>query len=89
MAEQPVEQAPATRAHARSPMGNAQSSTALLNYISQDKEDNNNPLPQQRTTRSTTQNNMQEATFWEMANAVIGEGGETLEYKQLIANPKT
>ena len=27
--------------------------------------------------------------FCEMANAVIGEGGELLEYKQLIANPKT
>jgi hypothetical protein len=27
--------------------------------------------------------------FREMANAVIGEGGELLEYKQLIANPKT
>ena len=26
--------------------------------------------------------------FFEMANAVIGEGGELLEYKQLIANPK-
>ena len=25
----------------------------------------------------------------EMANAVIGEGDESLEYKQLIANPKT
>ncbi len=24
-----------------------------------------------------------------MANAVIGEGGELLEYKHLIANPKT
>jgi hypothetical protein len=27
--------------------------------------------------------------FCEMANAVIGKGGELLEYKQLIANPKT
>jgi hypothetical protein len=27
--------------------------------------------------------------FCEMANAVIGEDGELLEYKQLIANPKT
>ena len=26
--------------------------------------------------------------FCEMANLVIGEGGELLEYKQLIANPK-
>jgi hypothetical protein len=25
----------------------------------------------------------------EMANSVIGEGGKLLEYKQLIANPKT
>ena len=29
------------------------------------------------------------ATRMEMANAVIGEGGESLEYKQLIADPKT
>ena len=29
------------------------------------------------------------ATQMEMANAVIGEGGESLEYKQLIADPKT
>jgi hypothetical protein len=29
------------------------------------------------------------AWFCEMANSVIGEGGELLEYKQLIANPKT
>ena len=27
--------------------------------------------------------------FCEMANAVIGENGELLEYKHLIANPKT
>ena len=27
--------------------------------------------------------------FCEMANAVIGEGGELLEYRQLIGNPKT
>ena len=27
--------------------------------------------------------------FCELANAVIGEGGELLEYKQLIAKPKT
>jgi hypothetical protein len=27
--------------------------------------------------------------FCEMANSVIGEGGELLEYKQFIANPKT
>jgi hypothetical protein len=27
--------------------------------------------------------------FCEMANSVIGEGGKLLEYKQLIANPKT
>ena len=27
--------------------------------------------------------------FCEMANAVIGEGGELMEYKQLIADPKT
>jgi hypothetical protein len=29
------------------------------------------------------------ACFCEMANSVIGEGGELLKYKQLIANPKT
>ena len=27
--------------------------------------------------------------FCEMANLVIGEGGKLLEYRQLIANPKT
>jgi hypothetical protein len=27
--------------------------------------------------------------FCEMANSVIGEGGELLEYKHLITNPKT
>jgi hypothetical protein len=29
------------------------------------------------------------AWFCEMVNSVIGEGGKLLEYKQLIANPKT
>ncbi len=29
------------------------------------------------------------AWFCEMSNSVIGEGGELLKYKQLIANPKT
>ena len=29
------------------------------------------------------------AWFCEMANAVIGDNGELLEYKHLIANPKT
>jgi hypothetical protein len=29
------------------------------------------------------------AWFCEMANSVTGEGGKLLEYKQLIANPKT
>ncbi len=29
------------------------------------------------------------AWFCEMANSVMGEGGELIEYKQLIANPKT
>ena len=29
------------------------------------------------------------AWFCEMANAVIGDNGELLEYKQLIANPNT
>jgi hypothetical protein len=27
--------------------------------------------------------------FCEMANSVIGEGGELVKYRQLIANPKT
>ena len=88
MAEPPVEQASATRSYSRSPLGDAHSSAARPNYISQDNECNDDP-PQRQTTRSATQNNMQEAKFWEMANAVIGEGGEPLEYKQLIANPKT
>ncbi len=29
------------------------------------------------------------AWLCEMANSVIGEGGKLLEYKQIIANPKT
>ena len=135
---QPVEQAPTTRSHSRSPRVDAQSAVAQPIYISQDEEDKNDPPPQQRTTRSTTQSIMQEAMivcvdiykleyifledlgllnytsttpnpkpsfkvtphqmsmrclpmtwFFEMANAVIGEGSELLEYKQLIANPKT
>jgi len=133
----PVDQAPATRSHSRSPRVNAQSSAAWPNYISQDKKDDYDPPPQRWTTRSTTRSIMQEAMFvcidiykpeyilsedlrllnyattptnpmknikvtpsqmsmrripmmWfcEMANAVIGEGGELLEYKQLIAIPK-
>ena len=134
---QPVEQAPVIRSHSRSPQGNAQSSAALSNYISQDEEDDDDPPPQRRTTRSATRSITEEAMFaciaiykpehilsedlgllnytlilpnpkpnfkmtphqmsmrrlpmtWfcKMANTVIGEGGELLEYKQLIANPK-
>jgi len=42
---QPVEQAPATRSHSRSPRVDAQSSAARPNYISQDEEDDDNPPP--------------------------------------------
>ena len=59
----PVEQAPVTRSHSRSPRVDTQSSAARPNYISQDEEDDYNPPPQRRTTRSTTQSIMQEAMF--------------------------
>jgi hypothetical protein len=80
MAEPQVEQAPATCSHPLSPQNKAHSSSSWPKYISQDKETNNNP-PQRRITQAATQR--------EMANTVIGEGGESLKYKQLIANPKT
>ncbi len=41
-------------------------------------------MPQQMSIRHLLM-----AWFCKMANSVIGEGGELLEYKQLIANPKT
>jgi hypothetical protein len=41
-------------------------------------------MPQQMSIRRLPM-----AWFCEMGKAVIGEGGELLEYKQLIANPKT
>jgi hypothetical protein len=41
-------------------------------------------MPQQMSMRCLPM-----AWFCEMANSVIGEGGELLEYKQLITNPKT
>ncbi len=41
-------------------------------------------MPQQMLMHCLTM-----AWFCEMANSVIGEGGKLLEYKQLIANPKT
>jgi hypothetical protein len=41
-------------------------------------------MPQQMSMRGLLM-----AWFCEMANSVIGEGGKLLEYKQLIANPKT
>ncbi len=41
-------------------------------------------MPQQMSMR-----HLPMAWFCEMANSVIGEGSELLEYKQLVANPKT
>ncbi len=58
----------------------------LLNYTS-------NPIkPTAKFTVTPQQISIRRlpmAWFCEMANSVIGEGGELLEYKQLIANPKT
>ena len=42
---QPVEQAPTTISHSRSPRVDTQSSAAQPNYISQDEEDNYDPPP--------------------------------------------
>jgi hypothetical protein len=58
----------------------------LLNYTS------NPTKPTAKFTVTPQQMSMQllpMARFCEMANSVIGEGGKLLEYKQLIANPKT
>ncbi len=58
----------------------------LLNYTS------NPTKPMAKFTVMPQQMSMQHllmAWFCEMANSVIGECGELLEYKQLIANPKT
>ncbi len=59
---------------------------SLLNYTS------NPNKPMEKFTVTPQQMSMQHlpmAWFCEMANSVIGEGGKLLEYKQLIANPKT
>jgi hypothetical protein len=58
----------------------------LLNYTS------NPTKPTAKFTVTPQQMSMWRlpmAWFCEIANSVIGEGGELLEYKQLIANPKT
>jgi len=58
----------------------------LLNYTSNPSKPTAKftAMPQQVSMRRLLM-----AWFCEMANSVIGEGGELLEYKQLIANPKT
>jgi hypothetical protein len=58
----------------------------LLNYTSNPTKPMANfmVMPQQMSMRHLLM-----AWFCEMANSVIGEGGMLLEYKQLIANPKT
>jgi hypothetical protein len=58
----------------------------LLNYISTppNPKPNFKVMPHQMSMRR-----LPITWFCEMANVVIGEGGELLEYKQLIANPKT
>jgi len=59
---------------------------SLLNYISTPP----NPKPNFKVTpHQMSMRRLPMTWFCEMANAVIGEGGELLEYKQLIANPKT
>jgi hypothetical protein len=58
----------------------------LLNYTS------NPTKPMAKFTVTPQQMSMRRlpiAWFCEMANSVIGESSELLEYKQLIANPKT
>ncbi len=58
----------------------------LLNYTS------NPTKPTAKFTVTPQQMSMRGlpmASFCEMANSVIGEDGELLEYEQLIANPKT
>ncbi len=132
----PVAHAPATRSQSQSLQFNAQSSTARRpNYISQDED--NQPPPTRRTTRSASNSIIQEAMlscmdiykpqyvmspdlgilnyiataptgtthtitpqqmsvrripmtwFCKMANSVIGDNGEILEYCHLIANHAT
>jgi hypothetical protein len=127
-----IAHAPATRSQSRSPQFDAQSHAAQWpNYISQDED--NQPLPERRTTRSASNSIIQEAMlscldiykpqyvvspdlgilnyiatastgrthtvtpqkmsvhripmtwFHEMANSVIGDNGELLEYRHLIA----
>jgi hypothetical protein len=58
----------------------------LLNYTS------NPTKPRAEFTVTPQQTSMWRLPmtwFCEMANSVIGKGGELLKYKQLIANPKT
>ena len=58
----------------------------LLNYTSTPP----NPKPNFKVTpHQTSMCRLPMTWFCEMSNVVIGEGGELLEYKQLIANPKT
>ena len=60
--------------------------SGLLNYTSTLP----NPKPSVKVTpHQMSMRRLPMTWFCEMANAVIGEGGELLEYKQLIANPKT
>ena len=48
-----------------------------------------NPKPNFKVTlHQMSMHRLPMTWFYEMANAVIGEGGELLEYTQLIANPK-
>ena len=56
----------------------------LLNFASTNTKTTFEITPQQLSMRRLPM-----AWFCEMANAVIGDNGELLEYKQLIANPKT
>ena len=59
----------------------------LLNYATTPT----NPMKNisEVTPRQMSMRRIPMTWFCEMANAVIGEDGELLEYKQLIANPKT
>ncbi len=57
----------------------------LLNFVATPhRKPNFTATPQQMLMRRIPM-----TLFCEMANAVIGEDGELLEYKPLIANPKT
>ena len=56
----------------------------LLNFASTNTKITFEITPQQLSMRRLPM-----AWFCEMANAVIGDNGELLEYKQLIAKPKT